>query len=111
MKNSTEASKSGTTVKIRLMQADSKKDGLEEFLDCGKPANFTFYDHLVGIANRHQHPHAPEPQVSLIFHKNKSTKKHEVDIAALGRKLLKAKREVIYYYSNQLSKHLINSDD
>ncbi|XP_047111478.1 uncharacterized protein LOC124788289 [Schistocerca piceifrons] len=65
---------------------------IDEKLDCGKPVNFTYYDNLVGVANRHNHPHVPEPQVSLIF-KKRSTKNIEFDVNALERKLKKAKRE------------------
>ncbi|KAK9501616.1 hypothetical protein O3M35_012310 [Rhynocoris fuscipes] len=61
----------------------------DEVLDCGKPVNFTYYDNLVGVANRLSHPNVPEPQVGLIF-KKKST---DIDVAALERKLKKAKRE------------------
>ena len=35
----------------------------DEVLDCGKPVNFTYYDNLVGVANRLSHPNVPEPQV------------------------------------------------
>ena len=38
-----------------------------EVLDCGKPVNFTYYDHLVGIQDRVGHPHIPEPEVALTF--------------------------------------------
>lgn len=65
----------------------------DEYLDCGKSVNFTYYDLLVGVANRHNHPHAPEPQVAMIF-KKKGTKSTEFDVSALERKLKKAKREV-----------------
>lgn len=65
----------------------------DEYLDCGKAVNFTYYDLLVGVANRHNHPHAPEPQVAMIF-KKKGTKSTELDVNALERKLKKAKREV-----------------
>ena len=65
----------------------------EEHLDCGKSVNFTYYDNLVGVANRHNHPHVPEPQVAMIF-KKKGTKNTEFDVNALERKLKKAKREV-----------------
>lgn len=36
----------------------------DEYLDCGKAVNFTYYDNLVGVARRHRHPNVPEPQVS-----------------------------------------------
>lgn len=60
-------------------------------MDCGKPVNFTYYDNLVGVQNRHRHPIVPEPQVALIFSKNK---RYNFDIGALERRLKKAKREV-----------------
>lgn len=62
-------------------------------LDCGKAVNFTYYDNLVGVNNRQNHPHVPEPQVALIF-KKKSAKNADLDVDALERKLKKAKREV-----------------
>uniref|UniRef100_A0A1B6D116 Uncharacterized protein n=1 Tax=Clastoptera arizonana TaxID=38151 RepID=A0A1B6D116_9HEMI len=61
----------------------------EEILDCGKTVNFTYYDNLVGVANRMSHPNVPEPQVALIFKKRNS----ELDVDALERRLKKAKRE------------------
>ncbi|KAL1138016.1 hypothetical protein AAG570_009711 [Ranatra chinensis] len=61
----------------------------DEILDCGKPVNFTYYDNLVGVANRLTHPNVPEPQVALIFKK----KSNDFDVTALERKLKKAKRE------------------
>jgi hypothetical protein len=65
----------------------------QEPLECGKPANFTYYDQLMGIANRHNHPHIPEPQVAMHF-KKKGSKKDSIDLNALERKLRKAKKEV-----------------
>ncbi|CAB4062568.1 unnamed protein product [Lepeophtheirus salmonis] len=47
----------------------------EEVLDCGKPVNFTYYDHLNGIHNRQHHPHIPEPDVALYFKTLFSSKK------------------------------------
>ncbi|XP_066995577.1 uncharacterized protein [Anabrus simplex] len=64
----------------------------DEHLDCGKPVNFTYYDNLVGVANRHNHPTVPEPQVAMIF-KKRNSKNSEIDVDALERKLKKAKRE------------------
>lgn len=69
----------------------------EEPLDCGKPVNFTYYDNLVGVLNRNRHPNVPEPQVALIFTKNKKSNKgqsSDFDIDGLEHKLKKAKREV-----------------
>lgn len=84
-------------MKLRLNQSESKKAESEEQLDCGKPVNHTFYDHLVGIANRHTHPNVPEPQTSLIFYQKsgKGTKRNDFDISAVEKRLLKAKREVL----------------
>lgn len=76
--------------------ADGTKEVEEdEVLDCGKPVNFTHYDELVGVANRHNHPHVPEPKVAAIF-KQKNVKKGEIDIDLLERRLKKAKKEVIH---------------
>ncbi|KAK0178675.1 hypothetical protein PV327_007544 [Microctonus hyperodae] len=61
-------------------------------LDCGKPVNYTYYDNLVGIANRNKHPIVPEPHVALMFKKG-STKVEDVDIDLLERRLKRAKRE------------------
>ena len=83
---------------------DLAKD--QEVLDCGRPVNFTYYDHLVGIQNRASHPHIPEPEVALTFQKSgvykpsrnggKKTAKNnsnEINIDDIERSLLKAKRE------------------
>jgi len=64
----------------------------EEVLDCGKPVNFTYYDHLVGIQNRASHLHIPEPEVANLF-KKKSKKGSDIDIDAIERRLKKSKRE------------------
>ena len=69
-------------------------------LDCGKPVNFTYYDNLIGVANRNKHPLVPEPNVALMFKKN-GGKTVDVDIDLLERRLKKAKREVY------ISKHLV----
>ncbi|KYQ52056.1 Tetratricopeptide repeat protein 17 [Trachymyrmex zeteki] len=61
-------------------------------LDCGKPVNFTYYDNLIGVANRNKHPLVPEPNVALMFKKN-GGKTVDVDIDLLERRLKKAKRE------------------
>ncbi|QQP39107.1 Uncharacterized protein FKW44_019883 [Caligus rogercresseyi] len=59
----------------------------EEVLDCGKPVNFTYYDHLNGIHNRQNHPHIPEPNGG------KSSKSEHANIDGIERKLKKLKRE------------------
>lgn len=61
-------------------------------LDCGKPVNYTYYDNLIGVANRNNHPLAPEPNVALMFKKN-GGKTIDVDIDLLEKRLKKAKRE------------------
>ena len=71
--------------------AKQKKD--KRVLDCGKPVNNTQYDHLRGIANRHNHPHIPEPEVALIFRK-KGSRNSEVDMNDLERRLRKLKKDV-----------------
>lgn len=85
----------------------------EETLDCGKPVNFTYYDNLVGVLNRNRHPNVPEPQVALIFTKNKRSSKvghsSDFDIDALEHKLRKAKREV-YRYTFLICAQFINTD-
>ncbi len=69
-------------------------DAKDEELDCGKPVNFTYYDHLVGIQTRASHPHIPEPDVASTFRQlvGKSTKAtHDIDL--IERKLKKYKRD------------------
>ena len=41
-------------------------------LTCGEPPEFTAYDFLPGIAQRHSHPSFPEPEVAMIFRKSDS---------------------------------------
>merc|ERR1719481_949893 len=65
----------------------------DEVLDCGKPVNFTYYDHLVGIQNRASHLHIPEPEVANLFKNKKSKKNLDVDIDSIERRLKKSKRE------------------
>ena len=70
-----------------------------ESLECGRSANFTYYDHLVGIQNRQTHPHWPEPEVASTFRqyfkKSSSGKQPRGDLAIedIERKLKKSKRE------------------
>ncbi|CAH0384003.1 unnamed protein product [Bemisia tabaci] len=84
-----QTSRSATNPSEKKRPKDITPDLSSETLDCGRPANFTFYDNLVGVANRMNHPNVPEPQVMLIFKKKVS----EIDISSLERKLKKAKRE------------------
>ena len=69
-------------------------DAKDEELDCGKPVNFTYYDHLVGIQTRSSHPHIPEPEVASTFRSlvGKSSKA-TLDIDLIERKLKKFKRD------------------
>lgn len=58
--------------------------------------NFTYVDDLIGVAERFNHPSAPEPEVAFLFlKKNKGGTKSlkNFDIDALERRLKKAKRE------------------
>ncbi|KAF7288039.1 hypothetical protein GWI33_000093 [Rhynchophorus ferrugineus] len=63
-------------------------------LSCGKPANFTFYDNLVGVMNRNTHPSLVEPEAMIEFirkYKFKPGKPFDLDI--LANKLIQIKRE------------------
>jgi tetratricopeptide (TPR) repeat protein len=63
-------------------------------LDCGKAVNFTYYDDLIGVAQRNVHPNSPEAEVAYLFLKKKGAKSlKNFDIDALERRLKKAKRE------------------
>jgi len=77
-----------------ILKVDDKAilDEEDEMLDCGKPVNFTYYDHLVGIQNRASHLHVPEPEVANTF-KKKSKKGSEIDIDVIEKRLKKFKRE------------------
>lgn len=70
----------------------------EEVIDCGKPVNFTYYDNLVGVANRNEHPNVPEPQLSLIL-KRSDKSSYEEEINLLERRLRKAKKEVRPFFN------------
>ncbi len=73
--------------------ADTDEDLSGEVLDCGKPVNFTYYDHLVGIQNRHSHPQIPEPEVAHTFGKHHRKGGGGSSIASIERGLKKSKRE------------------
>ncbi|XP_039296500.1 uncharacterized protein LOC111052074 [Nilaparvata lugens] len=90
-KNMTAKAHNTTTTKADKKSAKSSQPSPpdNEQLDCGKTVNFTYYDSLVGIANRMSHPNVPEPTVALIFKKRGA----EFDVEALERRLMKAKRE------------------
>ncbi|KAJ6638785.1 Tetratricopeptide repeat protein 17, partial [Pseudolycoriella hygida] len=63
-----------------------------ETLTC-VPVNFTYYDELLGVANRYVHPIHPEPEVAYLFMKKKEYKYLKTfDVQLLERRLLKAKR-------------------
>lgn len=65
-----------------------------DLLSCGKPVNFTFYDDLIGIAQRFSHPNNPEPEVAFLFMKKKEPKYlHQFDVNTLERRLRKARKE------------------
>ncbi|XP_033764152.1 uncharacterized protein LOC117345235 [Pecten maximus] len=61
-------------------------------LTCGKPVNYTQYDHLRGIANRNEHSHIPEPEVAMMF-RRKGSKTSEIDMTELEERLKKSKKE------------------
>ncbi|XP_036318777.1 uncharacterized protein LOC118733481 isoform X1 [Rhagoletis pomonella] len=66
---------------------------VDETLDC-KPVNFTYYDYLIGVGQRFNHPKIPEPEVAYIFLKTKDENSYKnFDITALERRLKRAKRE------------------
>uniref|UniRef100_A0A182QJM7 Uncharacterized protein n=1 Tax=Anopheles farauti TaxID=69004 RepID=A0A182QJM7_9DIPT len=73
----------------------TSSDGVtEDVLDCGKPVNFTYYDDLIGVAQRYSHPIVPEPDVAYLFLKKKGPKSlKNFDIDALEQRLRKAKSE------------------
>ncbi|GBP14155.1 hypothetical protein EVAR_102820_1 [Eumeta japonica] len=93
-----EQQRSGVENGYETSSTDANGESIDdEYLDCGKAVNFTYYDNLVGVARRHRHPNVPEPQVALIFTKKKNYKNggvvSEFDINALEKRLKKAKRE------------------
>ncbi|GFO26618.1 tetratricopeptide repeat protein 17-like [Plakobranchus ocellatus] len=61
-------------------------------LTCGKKVNYTAYDHLKGISDRHLHSHIPEPDVAVVF--QSIGKSAEVDINDLEQKLRKTRKDV-----------------
>ena len=84
-------SQKASTTSSNTMSTSSVKS--KKVLTCGKAVNSTQYDHLRGIANRHEHPHIPEPEVAMIFRK-KGSRSSEVDLNELEEKLLRLKKEV-----------------
>ena len=72
---------------------EDQNDAKDEELDCGKPVNFTYYDHLVGIQTRASHPHIPEPEVASTFRSLVGKSSKNLDIDLIERKLKKFKRD------------------
>jgi hypothetical protein len=94
--------KEKTNEKKSTAQNKSCSKTKKEVLDCGKPINATQFDHLRGIANRHEHPHIPEPEVAMIFRK-KGGRHSEVDMNELERRLKKSKKDVSQIHIFQVS--------
>ncbi|XP_076242908.1 uncharacterized protein LOC143184505 [Calliopsis andreniformis] len=90
--NATETFPSTSQVSSEQAMCTSGQQCEDIILDCGKPVNFTYYDNLLGVANRDKHPLVPEPNVALMFKKNNG-KTMDVDIDLLEKRLIKAKRE------------------
>ena len=91
------------------------EDLMDEKLDCGKSVNFTYYDHLVGIQNRHRHPKLPQPEVALNF-KTKKTSKHYSDVNMDGiEKILKIlkldKPKSVELYNQQANYWRVKGDN
>ncbi|WAR14669.1 TTC17-like protein [Mya arenaria] len=72
---------------------DSVTKGNKKLLTCGKPANFTQYDHLRGITQRGEHPHIPEPEVAIMFRKKGAKASSDVDMTELESRLKKLKKQ------------------
>ncbi|XP_037920438.1 uncharacterized protein LOC119657553 isoform X2 [Hermetia illucens] len=63
-------------------------------LDCGKPVNYTYYDYLIGVSQRFNHPVIPDPEAAYAFLKNKDEKSfRNFDVASLEKRLRRAKKE------------------
>lgn len=96
------------------METSENDPDEEEKLNCGKSVNFTYYDDLVGVANRYTKKNfffflnsyrnslifrnnfrnLPEPEIAYMFLKKKTSKAlKNFDIVALEKRLKKAKRE------------------
>lgn len=91
--NATESFPLSSQLSNEQVMCSSGQQCEDIILDCGKPVNFTYYDNLLGVANRDKHPLVPEPNVALMFKKN-GGKTMDVDIDLLEKRLMKAKREV-----------------
>jgi uncharacterized protein YpmB len=88
---------------------------IDEKLDCGKSVNFTYYDHLVGIQNRHRHPKLPQPEVALNFKTKKSSKHYsEVNMDGIEKilKILKLdKPKSVELYNQQANYWRVKGDN
>ncbi|XP_055371247.1 uncharacterized protein LOC129605488 [Condylostylus longicornis] len=77
-----------------LTKNNNKRESSGDLLDCGKPVNFTYYDYLIGVANRFSHPLTPEPDVAYLFMKNPDERSlRSFDINLLEKRLKRAKKE------------------
>lgn len=86
---STKTTTTPTTTALKKTNSD-----LDEVLDCGKPVNFTYYDYLIGVAQRFNHPLIPEPDVAYLFLKNKDEKSlKSFDISLLEKRLKRARKD------------------
>ncbi|XP_067641784.1 uncharacterized protein [Eurosta solidaginis] len=66
---------------------------VDETLNC-KPVNYTFFDYLIGVGQRFDHPMIPEPEVAYLFIKENDEEAYKkFDIAVLERRLKRDKRE------------------
>ncbi|XP_076634053.1 uncharacterized protein LOC143348098 isoform X1 [Colletes latitarsis] len=90
--NATESFPLSSQVSGEQVMCTSGQQCEDVILDCGKSVNYSYYDNLVGIADRDKHPLVPEPNVILMFKKNGS-KSIDIDIDLLEKRLIKAKRE------------------
>ena len=88
------SSKNGQSKNTSTKPTTKQTSQENDILDCGKPVNFTYYDDLIGVAQRFNHPIVPEPEVAYLFLKKKGQNSlKSFDINALERRLRKAKRE------------------
>ncbi|XP_050310285.1 tetratricopeptide repeat protein 17-like [Anthonomus grandis grandis] len=84
--------KNGTRADVN--QTDSILDPNEHELACGKPVNFTFYDNLVGVMNREEHPAIVEPGATIEFiRKYKFKTGRSFDLELVENKLRQIKKE------------------
>lgn len=74
---------------------ESSTNVIEESFECEPSVNFTFYDNLVGVIHRNNHPNITEPHPDLILTKRNNAKKEnlQIEISAMERKLKKAIQE------------------